>query len=108
MKTAVTTAPVLAFPTDNDPYCVEADSSGYATGMTLLQCQDNIWKPIAFLSKSLSNVERNYEIHNREMLAIMRALEEWQHHLQRVVHTVEIHTDHKNLEYFMTSKRLNR
>ena len=42
------------------------------------------------------------------MLAIMRALEEWQHHLQGAVHTVKTHTDHKNLEYFMTAKRLNR
>ncbi len=108
LKMAVTTAPVLAFPTDNDPYRVEADSSGYATGATLLQHQDKSWKPIAFLSKSLNNVERNYEIHDREMLAIMRALEEWRHHLQGAEHTVEIHTDHKNLEYFMTAKKLNR
>jgi len=64
LKMAVTTAPVLAFPSDNDPYCVEADSSGYVTGATLWQHQDKVWKPIAILSKSLSNVERNYEIHN--------------------------------------------
>ena len=108
LKMAVTTAPVLAFPTDNDPYRVEADSSGYATGATLLQCQDKVWKPIAFLSKSLNNIERNYEIYDREMLAIMRALEEWRHHLQGAEHTVEIHSDHKNLEYFMTAKKLNR
>src|SRR6266568_3693632 len=42
------------------------------------------------------------------MLAVMRALEEWRHHLQGALHPIEIHTDHKNLEYFMTAKKLNR
>jgi len=52
-------------------------------------------------------VERNYEIHNKEMLAIIRALEEWRHFLEGATHPVEIWTDHKNLEYFMTAKKLN-
>ncbi|RDB19712.1 Transposon Tf2-9 polyprotein [Hypsizygus marmoreus] len=108
LKTAITTAPVLAFPTDHDPYRVEADSSGFATGATLMQRQNNTWLPVAFLSRSLNKVERNYEIHDREMLAIMHALEEWRHHLQGADHPIEIHTDHKNLEYFMTAKKLNR
>jgi hypothetical protein len=76
LKNAITSAPTLALPTDMDPYCVEADSSGYATGATLLQCQNGIWQPIAFLSKSLNGIEWNYEIHDWEMLAIMCALEE--------------------------------
>jgi len=53
-------------------------------------------------------VERNYEIHDKKMLAIIYALEEWRHFLERVWHLVEIWTDHKNLEYFMTAKKLNR
>jgi len=52
-------------------------------------------------------VERNYEIHDKEMLAIIRALEEWRHFLEGATHPVEIWTDHKNLEYFMTAKKLN-
>jgi len=52
-------------------------------------------------------VERNYEIHDKEMLAIIRALEEWRHFLEGATHLVEIWTDHKNLEYFMTAKKLN-
>ena len=108
LKNAITSAPTLALPTDTDPYRVEADSSGYATGATLSQCQNGIWRPIAFLSKSLNGVERNYEIHDREMLAIMRALEEWRHHLQGAHYPIEIHTDHKNLKYFMTAKKLNQ
>ena len=68
---------------------------------------DDKWHPVAFLSKSLSPVERNYEIHDKEMLAIVRALEEWRHFVEGVEHQVKIWTDHKNLEYFMTAKKLN-
>jgi len=52
-------------------------------------------------------VERNYEIHDKEMLAIMQALEEWRHFLEGAEHKFEIWTDHKNLEYLQTSKKLN-
>jgi len=52
-------------------------------------------------------VEQNYEIHDKEMLAIIRALEEWRHFLEGARHPVEIWMDHKNLEYFMTAKKLN-
>jgi len=52
-------------------------------------------------------VERNYEIHDKKMLAIIRALEEWRHFLEGAIYPVEIWTDHKNLEYFMTAKKLN-
>jgi len=62
---------------------------------------------VAFYSKSLSSVEQNYEIHDKEMLAIICALEEWRHFLEGARHPVEIWTDHKNLEYFMTAKKLN-
>ena len=62
---------------------------------------------MASLSKSLSPVERNYKIHDKEMLAIIRALEEWRHFVEGAEHQVKIWTDHKNLEYFMTAKKLN-
>jgi hypothetical protein len=110
LKRRVATAPVLMFPTDGQPYRVEADSSDFATGAVLSQLSptDDKWHPIAFYSKSLNAVERNYEIHDKEMLAIMRALEDWRHFLEGTPHKFEIHTDHKNLEYFMTAKKLNR
>ena len=50
----------------------------------------------------------NYEIHDKEMLVTICALEEWQHFLEGAWHKFEIWTDHKNLEYFQTSKKLNR
>jgi len=56
----------------------------------------------------LSSIEQNYKIHDKEMLAIICALEEWRHFLEGATHPVEIWTDHKNLEYFMTAKKLNR
>jgi len=110
LKTAVTTAPVLVSPQESDPFWIEADSSDFATGAVLSQqsTTDGKWHPIAFYSKSLSSVERNYKIHNKEMLAIIRTLEEWRHFLEGATHLVEIWTDHKNLEYFMTAKKLNR
>ena len=52
-------------------------------------------------------MEQNYEIHNKEILAIIHVLEEWRHFLEGVTHLVEIWTDHKNCEYFMTAKKLN-
>jgi len=62
---------------------------------------------VAFYSKSLSLVERNYEIHDKEMLAIICTLEEWRHFLEGAWHLVKIWMDHKNLEYFMMAKKLN-
>jgi len=110
LKTAVTTAPVLVSPQELDPFRIEADSLDFATGAVLSQqsTTDGKWHPVAFYSKSLSSMERNYEIHNKEMLAIIRALEEWRHFLEATTHPVEIWTDPKNLEYFMTAKKLNR
>jgi len=86
------------------------DSSDFATGAVLSQQspEDKKWHPVAFLSKSLSPVEQNYEIHDKEMLAIVRALEEWRHFVEGAEHCCEIWTDHKNLQYFMTAKKLNR
>jgi hypothetical protein len=69
---------------------------------------DEKWHPVAFLSKSMTPVERNYEIHDKEMLAIIQAMEEWRHFLEGAEHKFEVWTDHKNLEYFMTAKKLNR
>jgi len=78
LKTAVTTAPVLMSPQDSELFWIEADSLDFATRAVLSQqsAMDGKWHPVAFYSKSLSSVERNYKIHDKEMLAIIRALEE--------------------------------
>jgi len=110
LKTAVTTAPVLVSLQELDPFRIEADSSDFTTGSVLSQqsTTDGKWHPVAFYSKSLSSVEQNYEIHDKEMLAVICVLEEWRYFLEGATHPVEIWTDHKNLEYFMTAKKLNR
>ena len=106
----MTTAPILASPQDLEPFRIEAGSSDFASGAVLSQQLpgEEKWHPVAFYSKSLSLVEQNYEIYDKEMLAIIHALEEWRHFLEGACHPVEIWTDHKNLEYFMTVKKLNR
>ncbi|KAG5724326.1 hypothetical protein E4T56_gene16016 [Termitomyces sp. T112] len=109
LKQAVTSKPVLLFPNDDSPFCVEADSSDFATGAVLSQQskEDGKWHPVAFYSKSLNVVEWNYEIHDKEMLAIIWFFEEWQHFLEGAWHKFEVWTDHKNLEYFHSAKKLN-
>ena len=109
LKRVFTTKPVLAALDLDKEFRVEADTSNYATGGVLsIKCSDEIWKPVAFISKSLSNTERNYEIHNKEMLVVIRCLEVWRHFLEGAATKFEIWTDHKNLEYFMKAQKLNR
>ena len=67
---------VLAAPDLDKEFRVEADTSNYATGGVLsMKYSNEKWRPVAFISKSLSNTERNYEIHDKEMLTIVRCLE---------------------------------
>ena len=95
-------------PTDDGQYHVEADMSDYALGTILSQHQeDDIWYPIAYMSKSLNSVERNYPIYDKELLAIIKSLEEWRHYLEGALFEFEVITDHKALEYFQTSHNLN-
>jgi hypothetical protein len=100
LVTALTSQPVLALPRAKGQFRLEADSSNYAVGAVLSQKQDNKWHPIAYFSKSLSETQWNYEIYDKEMLAIMLALKEWRHYLIGADESFEIHADHKNLEYF--------
>jgi len=76
LKKVFITKPVLAAPDLDKEFRVEADASNYTTGGILsMKCSDNKWRPVAFISKSLSNTEQNYEIHDKEMLAVVRCLE---------------------------------
>jgi hypothetical protein len=107
LKELITSAPVLVLPDNDLPFRLEADGSGITTGAALSQqsVDNNAWHPVAFLSKALNPVERNYEIHDT---AIIQGLEEWRHYLEGARHPVEIWTDHKNLEYFRVAQKLNR
>ena len=81
---------------------MEVDASDYATeGVLLMEGEDRKWRLVAFLSKFLNKIERNYEIYDKEILAIIRGLESWRHLLEGAQFKFKIWTDHKNLEYFM-------
>jgi len=80
LKEQFTKEPVLAVPDLDKRLRVEVGASDYATGEVLLmEGKDGKWRQVAFLSKSLNETERNYEIHDKEMLAIIRGLETWRH-----------------------------
>ena len=109
LKRVFTTRPVLVVPDLGKEVRVEADTSEYATGGVLsMKCKDEKWRPVAFISKSLNKAERNYKIHDRDILAIIRCLEEWRHLLEGAQGRFEIWSDHKNLEYFMSNQKLNK
>ena len=96
-------------PDQTRPFQIETDASKYATGAVLTQLNSNGDRhPISFISKTLSPAERNYEIYDRELLAIIRALEEWRHYIQGSAHTTVVLSDHKNLTYYREAKKLNR
>src|SRR5258706_7133153 len=108
LKKAVTSAPGLTFPSQSSHFCLECDASNFATGAVLSQAQaDGTHQPIAFMSKGFSDVECNYQIHNKEMLAIMHTLDEWCHFLEGTTEKFEILTDHQNLTYFQDAQKLN-
>jgi hypothetical protein len=109
LKDTVTAELVLILPDKSCLYRVEVDSSDYGTRAILSQPDtDGKCHPVAFYSKGLNDVQRSYEIHNKEMLTMVRALEEWRHFLEGTQHLVEIWTAHNDLEYFRKVQNLNR
>jgi len=109
LKERFTTELVLVTPDLDKEIRVEANASDFATGGVLsMKCEDKKWRPVAYISKLLNEAERNYEIHDKEMLAIIRCLEVWRHFLEGAKDRFEIWTDHKNLEYFMKTQKLNQ
>jgi len=79
LKKAFTMAPVLRIPNDEDLFKLSTNTSDFATGAVLSQkdMQTNLWYPVAFFSKSLDIHERNYKIYDKELLAVIRGLEEY-------------------------------
>ena len=101
LKGAVSSAPCLAIPDPQREFIVHTDASGYATGAVLMQQFDEGLRPIAFLSKKMTPAERNYPVHEQELLAILNALKAWRHYLGGRPFTVL--TDHQSLQYVETS-----
>ena len=87
---------------------MEVNVLDYTMGEVLsMECEDKLWRLVAFLSKSLNETERNYEIHDKKILVIIRGLENWRYLLEGTHFKFEIWIDHKNLEYFMKVQKLN-
>src|SRR5271155_4473791 len=109
LKQKLLADPVLKMPDTTRPFTIETDASKFASGAVLLQEDTNgDWHPCSYLSKSFNETERNYEIYDRELLAIIWALTEWRHYLMGSIHPVTVRSDHKNLTYFRTARKLNR
>src|SRR6187551_3494369 len=110
LKKAFTSAPILRIPDDVNPFRLSTDASDFAVGAVLSQLdpEDQLWHPVAFYSKSLDVHERNYEIYDKELLAIIRALEEYRHYLEGHPEKFEIWSDHQNLTYFKSTQNLTR
>ena len=108
LKKKFTTAPVLAYPDNDCQFCLECDTSNYATGAVLSIFKEDKWHPVAYHSHSMFPEEKNYLIANKEMLSIIRALEIWRHYLEGAKHEFEVWNDHQNLQWFMTRQDLNR
>ena len=99
LKEIFITRLVLVAPDLDKEFRVEVDASNYATGGVLsIKCSNKLWRPVAFISKSLSDTERNYEIHNKEILVVVRCLEAQRYFLEGTTIKFEIWTDHKNLD----------
>lgn len=109
LKKRLTDAPILRHYHPDLETKLETDASDGVVAGVLSQKHGDLWHPVAYYSKSMSNAERNYEIHDKEMLAIIRALQEWRAELEglRLQERFDIYTDHRALEYFMTTKKLN-
>ena len=109
LKRAFTSDVVLRHYNPDLKILVETDASDYVSGGILSQYDaQGVLHPIAYFSKKHSPAECNYEIYDKELMAIVRAFEEWRPELEGSTYPIDVITDHKNLEYFMSTKQLSR
>jgi hypothetical protein len=109
LKLQFTSASMLMHPDDSKPFYVETDASDFGIGGVISQLNhEQLLQPIAFYSRQLNSAERNYTIYDKELLAVYAMFQEWRHFLQGGAHPVTVYSDHKNLEFFMTSQKLTR
>ena len=108
MKRIFTLELVLVIPDLNREIRVEADASNYVIeGVLLVKYKDKRQRPVVFISKLINPTEKNYEIYNKEILVVIKYLEVWRHYLEGTKVQFEIQIDYKNLQYFMSSQKLN-
>ena len=105
LKQAMVKGPILVLPDPKLPYIVTTDASGYAIGAMLSQDHGKGLQPIAFLSKKMLPAERNYAVHEQELLAIICALREWRHYFHGS--KFKVITDHRSLRFLKTQPTLS-
>ena len=109
LKKAFTSALILTHWISDAQLIVETDALDYALAAILsVVNEDNEVHPVAFHSHTLTAAELNYDIHDKELLAIFEAFKIWQHYLEGLAYPIDIVMDHKNLEYFSTTKVLTQ
>ena len=88
---------------------IKVDILDYTTkGVLSMECENRQWRPIAYLLKSLNKTKRNYKIHNKKILVVIRRLKNSKHLLKNTKFKFEVQTNYKNLEYFMKVQKLHR
>lgn len=107
LKKASAAAPTLAMFDPKKPIQIETDASDRAIGACLTQLINGNRHPIAYFSRKMSPAEQNYEIYDKELLAIVAALRHWRVYCEGAT-GLTIYSDHKNLQYFTTTKELSR
>lgn len=107
IKDRLISSPILRHYNPDLESMLETDASdGVVAGILSQLHPDGEWYPVAFFSKTMDPAECNYEVHDKEMLAIIRSLSQWRAELEGTNSRIKIYTDHKALEYFMTTKQL--
>jgi transposase InsO family protein len=107
LKARLTSAPVLRHYDPELESMIETDASDRVLAGMLSQLHpDGEWYLVAYYSKTMAPAECNYEIHDKEMLAVVKSLDQWRPELQGTANRIKVYTDHKALEYFMTTKQL--
>jgi len=109
LKKAFTSAPILTHWIPDAQLIVETDASDYAlTAILSIVNEDNEVYLVAFHSRTFTAVELNYDTHDKELLAIFEAFKIWRHYLEGPAYPIDVVTDHKNIEYFSTTKVLTQ
>ena len=108
LKSIFSSAPVLCIPDISCPFSLMTNASLLAAGAVLMQAdKGGDLHPCTYFSRTFSLAERNYDIYDRELLAVILALAEWKQYLQGTSHPISILTDHKNLSYLKDPQKLS-
>ena len=105
---AFTTPPIRKHFDPTKKIIIETDASNFAIGRILSQKCDDILHPVAFFSRKIEGAEKNYEIHDKELLAIVTAFKVWHHPFHGSPNPIRVLTDHNNLKYFMETTKFNK